>query len=253
MEIEEKIKRSAELISNSNYTVALSGAGISTASGIPDFRSPGYGLWEKVDPMEVASIWSLKSNPRRVYEFMYSMAKTIYEAEPNPAHIALAQLEKKGLLRLVITQNIDNLHQRAGSKEVVEVHGNLREAICLNCHKIVPMEEFREKLEEKLKQKEGVPQCQCGGLLKPNVIFFGEQLPAEAVYKARRGAEDCEVMLVVGSSLVVQPVSMLPELASRRGAKIIVINLEATYIDGRAEVVIGGKVDEILPRIVSLL
>ena len=252
MLFEEEIKLSSELIINSHYTISLTGAGISTPSGIPDFRSPSSGIWAKVDPMEVATIWAFKQNPRKFFEFMNSLNLSIFSAEPNPAHYALAKLEEKGLLQLLVTQNIDSLHQKAGSKKVIEVHGNLRGVICLRCRKISPMEDFIKLFQENKDDKNYYPTCsECGGILKPDVVLFGEALPTDALYTAHRAAQECEVMIVVGSSLVVQPIASLPEIAYGSGAKIIVINLQPTYIDKRARVVIRGEVDKVLPQIVK--
>lgn len=247
------IERAADLIKNSKYMVALSGAGSSTPSGIPDFRSPGCGLWEKFDPMEVATIWSFMKNPRRFYEFMLPLSKEIIEAEPNPAHYALSELEKKGILKVLITQNIDNLHQKAGSKSVIEVHGNLREFVCLSCNKIYQTEKVREKIERVITEENYYPRCECSGLLKPNVILFGEQLPRDAISCSYQAIENCDLMLVSGSSLVVQPAASFPYLAKKRGAKIIVVNLEETYIDKYSEVVINDKVEIVLPEIVKIV
>jgi NAD-dependent deacetylase len=245
------INKAAEIIRNSNYMIALTGAGISTPSGIPDFRSPQSGLWEKFDPMEVATIWSFLKNPRKFYEFMFSGLKGFFEALPNPAHYSLAELEKKGILKVLITQNIDNLHQKAGSKNVIEVHGNSREFICISCKGIYPTEDVREKIERILTEKDYLPKCSCGGLLKPNVVLFGEQLPKDALFRSYSAIEKCDLMLIVGSSLVVQPVASFPYLAKKNGAKIIVVNLEETYIDRDAEVVIRDRVEVALPEILK--
>ncbi len=246
-----KIKEAAGLLKNARQTAALTGAGISVPSGIPDFRSPGTGLWDKVDPMEVATIDAFTRNPEKVMEFMLPLVSTILNAEPNAAHKALAELEEKNLLKCVITQNIDNLHQKAGSKNVIEMHGNMREAVCLSCGKIISFGTFMEMAQGALVSGK-FSSCGCGGMLKPNVIFFGEALPHEAVSAAQKAAEDCDVMLVAGSSLVVYPVASLPFVAYESGAKIIVVNLEPTPIDSRAAVVIHGEVDRVLPEIAHL-
>lgn len=247
MSFEKQIKTARELILNSKYTICLTGAGISTPSGIPDFRSPSSGIWSKVDPMEVATIWAFQSNPQKFYDFFSPLVDTIINAKPNAAHIALTKLEEKKLLQLLITQNIDNLHQKAGAKEVAELHGNLKECICLKCRKIFPTEELIPSLKENK-----IPTCdECGGILKPNVILFGETLPLDTLYKSQQAAQDCEVMIIAGSSLVVYPAAGLPQIAVLRGAKIIVINLEPTYIDLKAKVIIPGEVDKVLPEIVS--
>lgn len=252
MDLNEKIKKARDMILESKYSVALSGAGISTPSGIPDFRSPESGLWNKIDPMEVATIWAFKSNPRKFYEFMYPISRNILGAKPNPAHNALAKLEEKELLQLVITQNIDSLHQRAGNKKVVELHGNLREIICIKCRSVSPLEVLKEEIEKKISEdKNYYPKCSCGGLLKPNVILFGETLPSEALYRAQQSCSICELMIVVGSSLTVQPANFLPVVAHQKGARIIIVNLQETPLDETADLVIREKLEKVLPEIVE--
>ncbi len=247
----KKIKQAAELIKTSKHAVALTGAGISVPSGIPDFRSPNTGLWDKVDPMEVATIQAFTRNPKKVMEFMLPLAGTILNAEPNAAHKALAELEAKNLLKCIVTQNIDTLHQKAGSKNVVEVHGNMREAVCLACGKIISFALFMEKARGALASGK-FPSCDCGGMMKPNVVFFGEALPHDAISAAQKAAEECDVMLVAGSSLAVYPAASLPFAAYERGAKIIIVNLEATPVDSRACVVLHEEVDKVLPEISSM-
>ncbi len=248
MSFEKQIKETQGIIKNSKYTVCLTGAGISVPSGIPDFRSPSSGIWSKVDPMEVATIWAFEQNPKKFYDFFLPMVDTILCALPNPAHLALAALEEKNLLCVTITQNIVGLHQKAGAKKVIELHGNLKECVCLRCRKIFLTEELVLQLKE---NRENTPTCEmCGGKLKPNVILFGETLPIDALYSSQTAAQDCEVMIIAGSSLVVYPAAGLPQIAGSLGAKIIVINLEPTYIDTKAKVVIPGEVDKILPEIV---
>ena len=227
--------------------VALTGAGISTPSGIPDFRSPGSGLWEKVNPMLVASLFSFRLRPRAFYDWARPLAKKLLEAEPNPAHCALAELEERGLLKAVITQNIDSLHQRAGSKRVLELHGHLREATCLKCRKIVPAQGLIEGFIESGE----APRCPCGGLLKPNVVLVGELLPRWVLLEAWGEAERCDLMLVVGSSLEMAPASEIPRVAQRYGAKIVIVNYQETYMDSLADVVIREDVAEVLPRIIE--
>lgn len=241
---EDLIDRAAQLIKNSRMTVALTGAGISTPSGIPDFRSPGSGLWEKIDPIEVATIDSFLRRPDRFYQFMKSISQTVENAQPNPAHLALAEWEQMGLLHSIVTQNIDNLHQRAGSKNVIELHGNGERAFCMKCRKKHTPAEIKQLLADN-----DVPYCECGGVIKPDVILFGEQLPLQALVQAERNSENCGVMVVVGSSLTVAPASMLPQMALRLGAKLIVVNLQETYVDSYAEAVIHEKVEVALPAI----
>ena len=244
----ELIKEAALLLNRSRMTVALTGAGSSTPSGIPDFRSPGCGLWEKFDPVEVATIDAFMRNPAKFFEFMAPMGEMLRNAEPNPAHTALAELEKRGKLKSIITQNIDNLHQRAGSLNVIELHGNAQTAYCVKCRTAFQTENIMEKANGG-----GVPRCECGGVIKPDVVLFGESLPFQAMNQAQRDAMDCDVMLVVGSSLTVAPASLLPQAALQGGAHIIVVNLQETYIDSSARVVLREKVEIALPAILELI
>jgi len=242
---EELFRKAADLITNSSKTVALTGAGISTPSGIADFRSPGSGLWEKVDPMQVATIDAFMSDPKKFYDFMTPLSDMVEKAVPNPAHKVLCNWEKMGFLHSIITQNIDNLHQKAGSKNVIELHGNGQRAYCVKCKTFFEPHETRSRAEE----GGGVPKCDCGGNIKPDVILFGEMLPLAALVQAEKDTETCEVMIIVGSSLTVTPASMLPQIALANGAKLIVVNIQETYVDSRAEVVIRDKVETALPEI----
>ncbi len=175
MELKQKIQHAATIITQAKNIVALTGAGISTPSGIPDFRSPTSGLWDKVDPMTAASIYAFRQNPKHFYDWIHPLAGLMFDAEPNPAHIALATLEKQGRLKAVITQNIDNLHQKAGSQTVYELHGHMRDVTCQTCQQVLPSTEIMKQFI-----KDGqVPKHNCGGVLKPNVILFGEQLPMQ--------------------------------------------------------------------------
>ncbi|HDN79713.1 MAG: hypothetical protein DRI61_11085 [Chloroflexi bacterium] len=244
----KEIEKAAQIIRSSNYAVALTGAGISTPSGIPDFRSPGSGLWEKVNPMLVASIFAFRLRPKRFFDWFRPLGRTLLEAEPNPAHIALARLEEAGFLKAVITQNIDNLHQKAGSKRVLELHGHLREAQCMKCRRIVPT----EGLWEKYLNSDEVPRCECGGILKPRVVLFGESLPKGVFLEALGEVQRCDVMLIAGSSLEVYPAAELPTLAYQKGARLIVVNLQSTYADAVADVVIHDDVAKVLPAIADM-
>ncbi len=246
MREEEKIEQAAKLIQQSSHMVAFTGAGHSTASGIPDFRSPHSGLWEKHNPMLVASIWAFRLNPHNFYDWIRPMVDTLLQAEPNRAHVALAELERLGYLQVVITQNIDDLHQRAGSERVLELHGHLREATCVRCYQKVSVD---PALAESIRGG-NVPHCKCGGILKPDVILFGEQLPIRVLNGAMREARHCDLILVAGSSLEVTPAADIPFLAVDSGAKAIIVNLEPTAFDSRADVVIHGDVSDILPRLV---
>jgi NAD-dependent deacetylase len=247
MDLESRIQQAAQLIRSAHHMVAFTGAGHSTPSGIPDFRSPGSGLWEKDNPMLVASIWAFRLNPKTFYRWIRPMVKTLLDAIPNPAHRALAEMEEMGVLKAVITQNIDNLHQRAGSRRVLELHGHMREATCIRCYQLVPIDPTVEQAVMSGK----VPHCACGGILKPNVILFGEQLPVRVLNAAMAEARRCDLVLVAGSSLEVTPAADIPYLAVESGARSIIVNLEPTGFDRLAEVVIHGDVAEILPRIVA--
>lgn len=239
------IDRAADFLLRARHPVALTGAGVSTRSGIPDFRSPGSGIWQKVDPLEVASIFAFRRRPAAFFEWMTPMARRIVEAQPNAAHLALAQMEATGCLRAIITQNIDGLHQRAGSQRVLEVHGHLREATCVRCYRVFPTESFIQRFLD----EGSFPVCpECGNLLKPNVILFGEQLPALTMQAAQRHIRQCDLVLVAGSSLEVAPVSELPRLAYQHGAHLIIVNLQPTYLDDQADVTIHDDVTDILPQ-----
>jgi NAD-dependent deacetylase len=241
-----QIQEAAELLRGARRAVALTGAGISTPSGIPDFRSAESGMWQQDDPLEVASLLGFRANPRRFYEWVRPLARTLRAAQPNPAHVALARLEAMGRLSAVITQNIDMLHSRAGSRCVFEVHGHLREATCIACYLVMPAEEL---LASWLDRGE-LPRCpHCGGAMKPNAILFGEQLPAKVFTEAKLAARKCDVMLVAGSSLEVYPAAGLPDVALNAGASVIIINREPTHIDDRAAVIIREDVAAALPAL----
>jgi NAD-dependent deacetylase len=249
MSWENEIQQAAKLIHDAHHAVAFTGAGHSTASGIPDFRSPGSGLWEKHNPMLVASIWAFRLNPKTFFDWIQPMAQSLLDAMPNPAHIALAEMEAKGHLQAVITQNIDNLHQKAGSQRVLELHGHLRTATCIRCYREVPVDPMVEGAILRGK----IPHCECGGVLKPNVILFGEQLPIQVLNAAMYEARRSDLIVVAGSSLEVTPAADIPLLAIESGAKGIIVNFQSTTFDPRADVVIHGDVTEILPRIVEAL
>ncbi|NLX10239.1 MAG: NAD-dependent deacylase [Chloroflexi bacterium] len=246
----ESLQTATHLLRRARYIVALTGAGISTRSGIPDFRSPHSGLWEQSNPADVASLYGFKHQPERFYNWIRPLAYTILNARPNPAHLALTRMENTGRLKSIITQNIDDLHQRAGSKNVYEVHGHLREMTCIHCFQLFPAEPYITRYLE----KDILPHCpDCGDALKPNVILFGEQLPAQALIAARREVRRCDAMLVVGSSLEVYPAADLPYMAQQAGAVVIIVNLGPTPMDTRAEVVIHGDVVDVLPRLAATL
>jgi NAD-dependent deacetylase len=238
----------ADIIRASKHGVALTGAGISTPSGIPDFRSPGTGLWQRYDPFEVASLASFRYDPAKFYHFMRMIALQIHDAQPNQAHIGLAQLEQRGFIQAIITQNIDGLQQQAGSRNVIEVHGSMDSLTCVSCYSKYVAGDF---LEAYLKDGQ-IPHCpKCGGVLKPDMILFGEQLPAKTWLQAEKASKACDLMIVAGSSLEVLPVAGLPMRALENGAHLILINQSKTYIDVRADVVFHDDVDVIIPRIVA--
>lgn len=247
-EFEGVINKAISLVQQARSVVALTGAGISTPSGIPDFRSPHSGVWQNVDPMEVASMYAFKRDPRPFYQWLRPLAQTLLTAQPNAAHVALAQMEQAGRLTCVITQNIDLLHHKAGSKSVYEIHGHIREATCMACRHAVSgdamMPHFVETGE--------VPLCPaCGGVLKPNVILFGELLPLDVLRQAQIAIEACDLMIVAGSSLEVSPVNDLPWQAKRNGARLIIVNLSATHLDPLADAVIHADVVDILPQLAA--
>lgn len=246
----DALERAATLLRQARCAIALTGAGISTPSGIPDFRSHKSGLWENADPMEVASLPGFRRRPAAFFTWVRPLVRLMLDAEPNTAHLALARLETLGIIRALITQNIDTLHSRAGSQTLYEVHGHLREATCVECFQVFPTGPFLRRFVE----TGDPPRCpHCGGLLKPNVILFGEALPVQVLHAAQRAARECDLMLVAGSSLEVAPASELPLIAHAHGAELIIINYERTYIDDRAAVVLQDDVAEILPRLVNLV
>jgi len=247
-QIKINIEYAAELLRKAKYAVALTGAGISTPSGIPDFRSEGTGLWARDELMEVASLSIFRTNPEVFFSWFRPLASQIFYAEPNPAHIALAELEKAGRVQSVITQNIDALHHKAGSKNVIEMHGTLRTLSCTQCFQQI---EANTYLKSFIEQGE-LPRCPaCNGLMKPDVILFGEQLPQQAWYDAQRECRQCDLILVAGSSLEVLPVAGLPMQAIDRGAHLVIFNNATTYLNVRADVAIQEDVADIIPAIVE--
>lgn len=242
--IRTALEDAAELLRNAKHVVVLSGAGISTPSGIPDFRSEGTGLWSSDEPMEVASLNTFRTHPERFFNWFRPLAGQIFHALPNPAHVSLAKLENAAVT--IITQNIDGLHQKAGSKHVIEMHGTLDTLSCTNCFKRFESKNFLQAFIE----HGTIPLCvNCNGILKPDVILFGEQLPQAAWFEAQSAARQCDLMIVAGTSLEVLPVAGLPVQTVDRGAHLIVINNTPTYIDVRADVVIMDDVATVLPNI----
>jgi NAD-dependent deacetylase len=209
----------AELMTDLKHCVALTGAGISAESGIATFRSKG-GLWEKYDPMVYASIEAFREDPAKYWTIRGEFIRDYDTYQPNKAHLALAELEEMGIVQHVITQNIDGLHKKAGSKNVTEIHGSLRETYCLQCGKEFLAPHVPEGMP---------PYCECGGVLKPNTVLFGEQLPQAALETAYHQSATCKLMLVIGTSAVVQPAASLPRLAQQKGAKIVEVNIERAY------------------------
>ncbi|MHA1648969.1 MAG: SIR2 family NAD-dependent protein deacylase [Candidatus Helarchaeota archaeon] len=248
MVTDKEIEQAAKLIVDSKFAIVLTGAGISTESGIPDFRSPGTGLWTKVDPYEFGTAKVFDTNPSNFFDLARELAPPLFSARPNPGHKALAKLEKLGFIKAIITQNIDNLHQRAHSKKVIEVHGNMQEAFCQRCGKRTKI----WKLVEDFFQYQRVPRCECGGILRPDVVMFGEQ--PHHIPEAFQLAEQCDLCLVIGSSLVVMPVNMVPQIAINHGAKLIIINhgpAAETHLDSQATLLIREKAGVALPKILE--
>lgn len=242
--------RLAQLMRDADSVVALTGAGISVPSGIPDFRSPGTGLWEKVNPMEVAHIDAFHRDPRRFWGFYGQRFQTLEHKEPNRAHEVLALLEGAGLLDAVITQNVDRLHARAGTRELIEVHGSISHSRCLDCGAGYPLAEVKDRHAG---DAEGVPRCDCGSALKPDVVLFGEYLPADALARAERLAESADVLLCIGSSLEVYPVARLPELTLGAGGRVAILTQGPTPFDGYAAVRMRGDVVDELEALAAAL
>jgi len=239
------VERLAELVRSHQPCVVLTGAGASTESGIPDFRSAD-GIWARYDPAEVAHIDAFRRDPARVWEFYALRLDAIAEAEPNDGNRALSELERRRWIRAVVTQNVDGLHRRAGSREVVEVHGSLREAECIHCGVRVPMEDAVASLP--------LPVCpECGEVLKPGVVMFGELLPAAAIGQALALAAEAGILLVVGSALEVHPVAALPGETLASGGMLAIVNRGATSWDSRAELVIDAGAGQTLRALEAAL
>jgi NAD-dependent deacetylase len=244
-----EVERLAELLGRSPRAVALTGAGVSVPSGIPDFRTPETGLWAKVDPMEVAHISVFESEPERFWSYYRPRFQALGGKEPNRAHEALAELERRGLIEGVITQNIDRLHRAAGSENVIEVHGSIETSSCRECGATYGLEAVDELFDER-----GVAICgECGGGVKPDVVLFGEMLPVEAMERATELAEAADLMLCVGSSLAVHPVAGLPQLTLAHGGSVAIVTKGETPYDRDAELKLEGEVDEELAALVAAL
>jgi len=240
----------AELLSEADAAVVLTGAGVSVPSGIPDFRTPGKGLWEKVDPMKVAHIDVFRRDPDRFWHFYGDRFATLGDKEPNPAHEIIAELEARGVIRGVITQNIDRLHRKAGSENVVEVHGSIEWSVCPECGARVGI----ERVIEKLRAGVGTPECEaCITPLKPDVVLFGELLPEEAMSEAFALASEADVMVAIGSSLEVYPVASLPGVTLENGGCLALVTQGRTPYDADAEVKLTGDVVDELDAVLEAL
>lgn len=233
----------ARLIKEKGNVAALTGAGISVDSGIPDFRSRG-GLWEKFDPEEYATIYAFKANPKKVWKLFFEVGRILEKALPNKSHVSIATLEEMDYLKGIITQNIDHLHQKAGSKQVLEFHGNHQKLKCISCSKIYPFESFDIS-------EENIPVCSCGMILKPDVVLFGEPIDPVIMHDSIHLSETCSIMLVCGTSGIVYPAASMPFIAKQNGAIIIEFNLEETQITGIADFSFQGKTSETLPQLVD--
>jgi len=239
------IKVTAEIISKSSSTLALTGAGISAESGIPPFRGSG-GLWGKYDPEEYATIEAFHQDPEKVWTMLKELGEMIFRAEPNDGHRALAELEEMGKLKSIITQNIDGLHQKAGSRSVIEFHGNHRKVVCMSCRTRLDYESISLDILP--------PVCHCGGIFKPESVLFGEPIPHHALHSAFHDASECEALLVIGTSAVVAPASQIPIIAKQHGAKIIEVNTERTILTGTiSDFFLEGSSSHILPLVLKML
>jgi NAD-dependent deacetylase len=231
--------RLAELLRGAERAVVLTGAGVSVPSGIPDFRTPGKGIWEKVDPMEVAHIDAFRRSPDRFWQFYSDRFTSLVDKRPNPAHEAIAELERRGIVRGVITQNVDRLHRMAGSENVIEVHGSIEHCVCPECGGRTSLDEVLEILA----QRPGAPECTaCIHPLKPDVVLFGELLPAAAMAEAHALAREADLMLCVGSSLEVFPVASLPGITLEAGGRLALVTEGPTPYDGEAALKLTGDV-----------
>jgi NAD-dependent deacetylase len=244
--MDSTILKLKKLVNASKKIVAFSGAGISSESGISTYRGKG-GLWSKYDPNIYANINCFLQDSTYYWNFFRDERYPIIKkATPSQAHLSLVELEKKGKVSCVITQNIDGLHQEAGSSKVIELHGNTRKVICMNCKKQYTMKEAYDRLKEKIP-----PRCNCGGTLKPNTVMFGEPLPQMALKEAMNAAKNCDLFVVLGSSLVVYPAAQLPVIAKENKANLIIINLDPTPLDDIADVVIRDKASNVLPKLID--
>lgn len=232
----------AQILVDSNLTIALTGAGVSVESGIPDFRS-AEGLWAKFDPAEYATIQAFRSDPEKVWNMLREMDEVVGRAKPNPAHVGMGTLEEMGCLHCVITQNVDNLHQAGGSKEVIEYHGNSSTLSCLWCGRQYRTDEKRDEIP---------PRCECQKVLKPDVIFFGEAIPEYAMRRSFELASSAEALLVVGTSAVVSPANTIPSVVKKNRAKVIEVNKERTHLtDSVTDIFLEGSAGTHIPQLVA--
>ena len=250
-DLDQQIEEVADLIVGSDRIIAFTGAGVSTESGIPDFRGPG-GIWTKYDPDDftIQKFLSDEAVRKKHWELLTDPEVKMTGAEPNPAHYAIAELEKMDKLYGVITQNVDGLHQKAGVSEdmVFQLHGDMSHAKCLSCGKRYPMEDMAERVRQGIAE----PTCDyCSGILKPDAVFFGEQLPADVLMESERRSRTCDLCIVLGSSLVVFPAANIPIYAVRSGAKLVIINIGPTELDEVAHVRIEGKAGQVTPRVIA--
>ncbi|MHA1166374.1 MAG: SIR2 family NAD-dependent protein deacylase [Candidatus Hodarchaeales archaeon] len=243
---EDQIDEAVRMIQESRYIIAFTGAGISTESGIPDFRSPG-GLWSKYDPEIYASWQNFLNDPSKYWTMSKELTKILLNVEPNAAHHALVKLEKMGKLFAVITQNIDNLHYRAGNKRIYELHGNYRTVHCMECNK----EYSREEILPRLEKGEIPPVCSCGGVLRSDAILFGQPLPQDVFESAFEESMKSDLFIVIGSSLSVYPAASLPMTAKRNGSKLMIINRDFTAQDDQADLSINSSAAEVLTSIIK--
>lgn len=240
----------ADLLAGAGAAAVLTGAGISVPSGIPDFRTPGTGMWANVNPMEVAHIDAWRADPQRFWSFYGHRFHTLGPAEPNAAHRAVATLQERGLIGPVITQNIDRLHHKGGAADVIEMHGSIAHGVCLRCDARLAYAPLTARMDAAV---DGVPRCDCGAPLKPDVVLFGEWLPERAISRAFEVCESADVIVAIGSSLEVHPVAGLPALVLERGGDLVLVTQGETPYDDVATVKLAGDVVEELEGVLAAL
>lgn len=246
--MDDLIQRAARVLAQARQAVVLTGAGLSTPSGIPDFRSLDTGLWENYNPMEIATFQAFRHRPVEFFNWIRPLARKMLQAQPNAAHQALTGLKNAGFVKHIITQNIDGLQQRAGASDVIELHGNIYTGTCISCYATYHSRQFQVEFFE----RSCIPHCpECGSIIKPNVILFGEALPVRALMAAKRAVAECDVLLIAGSSLEVAPASDLPMLARAHHASTIIVNQGRTYMDADCDILIQADVALALPAIAA--